>query len=324
MAAPRFQRYETAVAADAAGGGLPEFRRLTSGDIMEVNRILTGPFRPLSRTCDYSIGGIFMWTDYFDYTFSVFSDTLFIKGVTENNITDAAFSLPAGALPLKESIELLRRYCADHDGLQLKFSAVPADRIDELRSLGATLVEPLDDWADYLYSASSLATLAGKKMSKKRNHVNRFMADNPDYRLEPLGDHNIAEVLAFLDSKPTMLTKPVLADVERMQTRRVLENLKLYPMMEGAVLRTAGKGPVAAFAVGEVIGDTLYEHIEKIDHEISGAGETICHLFAAMMTARHPEIMYVNREEDTGDPGLRYAKESLHPLEKIRKFNVVM
>ncbi|MDE6378584.1 MAG: phosphatidylglycerol lysyltransferase domain-containing protein, partial [Duncaniella sp.] len=105
------------------------------------------------------------------------------------------------------------------------------------------------------------------------------------------------------------------------QVFAVLDNLDAYPF-EGAVLSTPGHG-VVAFTLGEVIGDTLYTHIEKMDHTVNGAGETINKLFAGMMSARYHELVYINREEDTGDPGLRHAKESYHPAMILRKYNVI-
>ena len=61
-----------------------------------------------------------------------------------------------------------------------------------------------------------------------------------------------------------------------------------------------------------------------MNHDVAGAGETINKLFAEMMTNRHPEIIYINRQEDVGDPGLRHAKESYHPLKLLDKYNVMM
>lgn len=116
------------------------------------------------------------------------------------------------------------------------------------------------------------------------------------------------------------LSKPALADVEREQVMHVLDNLDDYGF-EGAVLSTPADG-IVAFTLGEVKGDTLYVHIEKMNHEVAGAGETVNKLFAAMMTERHPEVLYINREEDVGDPGLRHAKESYHPAEMLDKYNV--
>jgi hypothetical protein len=38
---------------------------------------------------------------------------------------------------------------------------------------------------DYMYRTESLATLAGKKLHGKKNHCNRFEAENPDWEFVP-------------------------------------------------------------------------------------------------------------------------------------------
>ena len=275
-----------------------------------------------SRTCDFTVGGLLMWTDYFNYTYAIYNDTLYIKGVTEDDVTRPAFSLPVGRTPLQESIALLKDYCRDNGCMPLVFSAVPEMYVEPLRLLGATAVTQLDDWGDYLYDAEALATLSGKKLGKKRNHVNRFMAENPGYTFEPLTPDKVGDVMRFFHDTHLPLSKPAIADVEREQVISVLENLDRYPF-EGAVLSTPAHG-IVAFTLGEVIGDTLYVHIEKMNHEVNGAGETVNKLFAELMTGHHPEVRYINREEDVGDPGLRHAKESYHPAAILTKYNVTM
>ncbi|MCM1355172.1 MAG: phosphatidylglycerol lysyltransferase domain-containing protein [Staphylococcus sp.] len=295
---------------------LIDFKPMTLADIGRVRPLLDSA---CCRTCDFTVGGTFMWTDYFDYTYCIVNDTLFIKGVREDDLTRPAFSIPVGRMGLEESVALLRAYCG-REGCELVFSAVPEAYVAPLKALGAASVEPLDDWSDYLYDAQALATLSGKKLSKKRNHVNRFEADNPGYTFTPLTPGMIPQVKAFFEATHLPLSKPAIADIEREQVGRVLDNMDLYGF-EGAVLSTPTDG-IVAFTLGEVRGDTLYTHIEKMNHEVAGAGETVNKLFAVMMTARHPEVLYINREEDVGDPGLRYAKESYHPTEMLRKFNV--
>jgi len=43
--------------------------------------------------------------------------------------------------------------------------------------------------------------------------------------------------------------------------------------------------------------------------------------FAMQIKAKHPEMMFVNREEDTGDEGLRRAKLSYGP-DKMAERNI--
>lgn len=78
-----------------------------------------------------------------------------------------------------------------------------------------------------------------------------------------------------------------------------------------------GSAASVALTVGDVVGDTLYVHIEKASRAFEGAYEAINALFAASFG---DEVVYVNREEDLGLEGLRQAKEGYCPERMIHKF----
>ena len=296
------------------------FEPVTAADMSSVAPLLR---RSGSRSCDFTAGGIFLWIQYFGYEHCIVDDTLFLKGLSEDISRRPSFALPVGKIPLTESVDMVRAYCRRH-GLPPLFSAVPEDRLQDLVALGATEINELTDWADYIYLASDLASLTGKRYNKKRNHVHRFEADNPGCRLAPLDSASLPEAIDFFERLGIESEKadPAMAEFEREQVLDVLRNYSDYPF-EGAVLRD-GHGRIVAFTAGEVIGDTLVLHIEKMEHSISGAGETINNYFARYMLARHPGIVYINREDDSGDPGLRYAKQSYHPTMMLRKYNVLL
>lgn len=294
------------------------FKPLTVNDISWVKPFLA--HNP-SRTCDMTVGGIFLWADYFHYSAAVCNDTLFILGVTEDNTSVPAFSVPVGAMPLEQSIAILRRYCADHR-LPLTLSAVRESLLEPLHALGVTHTSELTDWADYLYDARSLATFAGKKLMKKRNHVNRFMSDHPDAIYRPLTAALIPDILAFYERQPLAEGKSETAWFDRRETIDMLHHLTQFGF-EGGVLSTPTHG-VVAFTLGELIDDTLCVHIEKMDHTVNGSGETICRSFAAQMLADHPQLRYINREDASGDPGLQKAKLAYHPIATLRKFNLTL
>ena len=295
------------------------FKPLTKADIPDIRAILE---RSGSRACDYTIGGIYMWAEYFGYRFCIVRDTLFISGACEDDMLTWGFAMPVGAMSTVESLRLLSEYCR-LKGVPMRLSAVPDDKIDAVARRDDAVINRLNDWSDYLYDIEALATLKGKKMSKKRNHVNRFKADNPGWSVEPLSPSNVAEALeayARFES-PSADDTPSCVNERRMSIE-VLRELTTYGF-EGALLRD-GTGRVVAFTAGEVIGDTLFAHIEKMDHAVSGAGETIASQFAAMMLERHPELKYENREEDCGDVGLRAAKLSWQPAMLLDKYNVLL
>lgn len=295
-----------------------EFHRVTL-DVLPL--ILPYLRRSASRTCDYSAGGIMMWVDYFNYEYAIAADTLFIKGLDENDRSREAFAVPLGSLPLTDAIDVLARYCSGRRQ-PLVLSAVPEEYIPALTMLGAADIRRLDSWADYLYNAADLASLEGHVFNKKRNHVNRFLADNPDAVLEDITEENIPEILDFIDRIDiTGKADIAMAEYEREQTRAVFAAWPRYHFV-GAALRASGR--IVAFTAGEIIGDTLILHIEKMNHEVAGAGEAINKFFAAHILAENSEIRYINREDDAGDPGLRRAKESYHPVRLLAKYDLTI
>lgn len=299
-------------------GPLPSFRKITPASMDEIWPFL---LMEKGRTTDFSYGGLLMWVETFGYEYAVFNQTLFIKGVVEDNRSMPAFSLPIGRMPIAESVRMLRTYCR-MAGITLEFSAVPEYALEEFREAGAIRTELLSDWSDYLYPAEQLATLKGKKMSKKRNHVNQFISLNPGWSVAPLTPDILHETMDFMATYDSQLDNAPMGHEE---SRLAREAIRLCASGKtryiGMVLRD-GNGRICALSVGDIKNDTLYVHIEKADRNVAGSYEMINREFAASVCSGHPEIRFINREDDSGDLGLRLAKESYHPCEMLRKYNV--
>jgi hypothetical protein len=264
-----------------------------------------------------------MWIDYFHYRYCMANDTLFIEGAAEGDLVHTAYAMPIGAMPTSDALNLLRHYCRTH-GHRLRLSAVPEDCLINIHEVDPqALITPIPDWNDYIYSAESLTSLSGNALKRKRNHVNRFLADNPTAEIQCITPSDIPTILSFLNNIAPEQHQSELALEEWHQTLNILKNWSTFSnTFYGAVLRTSVGGRIAAIAVGEVIGDMLFVHIEKSDHNIAGAGESINNLFAKQMCSLLPQIRYINREEDVGDLGIREAKLSYRPSIILKKFNV--
>lgn len=296
-----------------------EFKPISHAD-MEV--IMPYLDMEKGRTTDFSYAGILMWVDYFNYEYAIADDTLFIKGVVENDTSKPAFSLPIGKLQLKESLEKIRDYCKS-EGLTPELSAVPEYALPELEKAGISRIEPLDDWGDYLYDAEMLSTLTGKKMSKKRNHVNKFDSLYPDSHLLDMTPENVGMAIDFMEIIDAEGDLSPMAIEERRMTRKLLDMIKEGDShLNGAILMAGEE--IAAFTIGDVKHDTLFVHVEKASRSFEGSYEKINKEFAARMRTKYPEIAYINREDDSGDEGLRRAKQSYHPVEILKKYNVVL
>lgn len=293
-----------------------KFKQLTLEALPEIYPYLSGL---TGLSCDYTAGGLFMWIDYFKYKYCIYDDTLFIKGVAEDNLRRKAFSMPIGRMPLVGAVTLLKNYCNEH-GFALEFSAITDVWLDGFKELHPKEISELEQWRDYIYDIEALATLKGKKLSKKRNHCNRFAQDNPEAELQPILPHNTASVEECFKRVCIEGKQSPMAQYEREQVWKVLKHLDSYPF---EVMCLKCNDEVVAFTIGEVLNNVLHIHIEKSLREVSGAAETINRAFAAHILDKYPHVKWINRQDDAGDEGLRQAKLSYCPAFLLRKYNVV-
>ncbi len=174
--------------------------------------------------------------------------------------------------------------------------------------------------SDYVYMREKLATLSGKKLHGKRNHIHRFEENYPDWSYEPITDDNVEEC-ARMAMKWCLQN---CADEEQNWEYDKIDESKLVINairhrdalgMKGGALRAAGE--IIAITLGEPLTqDTFVIHFEKAFSNVQGAYPMINREF---VRNELEEYTYVNREEDLGDEGLRKAKLSYRPEFLIEK-----
>ena len=160
---------------------------------------------------------------------------------------------------------------------------------------------------DYIYRTEDLARLQGRKYQPKRNHINHFVTRN-DWYAEPLSKANINDCIAL--NKKWLQGREVgeMEQAEQRALHRAFDNFEALGL-RGLVLYA--NGAPAAFSYGTPINnDTFCIHIEKYDAEVQGAATMINRLMAQSL---EEEFEFVNREDDLGLEGLRFAKMSYHP-----------
>lgn len=247
---------------------------------------------------------------------------------------------------------------ARESGRLLEFCLVDEPRAQILReyfktTAGADSAEPPLLFAenrgdsDYIYSAESLATLAGNQYKKKRNHVSRFNRTYSNYEIRPLTPSNFDDALAVEKSwlKVESLGESGDSDCEctcecreaawaersEDEKSRMAEYCAIREAIEhfdelgmkGAVLYVEGK-PVGMTMASEIVPGAWDIHFEKVIDEYAenGGYAIINKLFAERLVAAGAK--FINREEDINIEGLRKAKLSYYPQTILDKTHVTV
>ena len=89
--------------------------------------------------------------------------------------------------------------------------------------------------------------------------------------------------------------------------------------LEGGVLYANGE--IMGFTMGEFASrDTFDVHFEKARVDINGAYPMVCRELTRMLIAKHPNLKYMNREDDMGLESLRTSKLSYKPEYLLKKY----
>ena len=266
------------------------------------------------RLCDFSLGGILLWRDYHKTEFALEDGALYIKV----NYPTIAFTPPRNGEHKKESYERIKEYCADIGAKPLLIVVAEELLQDILKMYPNAKTGMHRDWSDYLYNSEEITSLAGRKYSGQRNHINRFLREHEAWSFEPITEANASAVRSFIEkyAQEHIKESPTYIEGNR-KAIEVLDNMSVYNQL-GGVLYVGGE--VVGASLGETVGDTLYIHTEKADTAYHGAYPMLVNRFAGMYVTEG--INYINREEDDGDEGLRTSKLSYHPVKLLNKYRV--
>ncbi|MEG3071813.1 MAG: phosphatidylglycerol lysyltransferase domain-containing protein [Candidatus Syntrophopropionicum ammoniitolerans] len=270
------------------------------------------------RGSQHNFTNLLAWANIFQYRVARLEEHLVVKAVSLDGAP--CYLYPAGRGELKAVIEALAEDAAGR-GEEFLLAGISKENMGVLdRLFPDQFVYTEDrDSSDYIYLLEKLATLAGRKYSAKRNHINHFKRNN-SWSFEPVTLENLAECWAmsveWCEINSCMFN--VRLTDEYCAVRRCFENF-VELGLEGGLLRVSGR--VVAYTMGGKLNSDTYDiHIEKAFDDIQVTYQMINREFAALIREKHPELIYVNREEDMGQEGLRKAKRSYHPVKMEEKY----
>ena len=268
------------------------------------------------RGCEYSFANKFLWGRQ---KAAFLGNHLVFFSLFDRR---SVYPFPIGTGDLKPVLDTIIRD-AQERGIPCYITGLTKEDCCSLETLypGRFQIHPDRDSFDYIYSIEDLAELKGRKFQKKRNHLNRFLEEHPDWQVLPLNERTRAAAYCMLQSWYTNRAQmdPMMDfHLEKLALDRAFAFQKQLDM-EGIVL--VENGTVLAFAMGSRLNrDTFDIHFEKAREDIQGCYPIINREFARYLRDKYPEVKWLNREDDMGLEGLRTAKLSYNPDRLLEKY----
>lgn len=267
-----------------------------------------------SRSCERTFANVYLWSRHYSVTYAIVEGAIVFRS-TEDKLS---FAYPVGEPEaVKRALEYIIHYFEETEQ-EISFYNITEEQFEQLEAWYPQKfqIEYDRDAADYVYEQEKLDTLAGSKLSAKRNHINKFKKLYENWSYEALTEKNVEECFQM-----ALKWRNQNGCEEHEEKRReicvTLNSLRLMKelCLTGGVLRVNGE--IIAFTIGEELcDDTFVVHIEKALSEYEGAYQMINQQFVRNACA---DYKYINREEDTGSEGLRKAKMSYKPAFLVQK-----
>ena len=269
--------------------------------------------------CDLSFANMFCWQEVYHSAWAIVEGFLVIRFHIDGG-DRLGYMQPVGEGDCARIIPALREDAHAH-GQRLRIIGLTDRGREMIRQMhiGQFAFESDRALEDYVYAADDLRNLPGRRYQPKRNHINRFMAEYPDYRYEELTPDRFDECMQLEREwrrNHEGHTSELCAEQRAMQ--RAFAHFAELGMTGGCIY--VGERMVA-FTYGSAVNDHTFDtHVEKADTDYDGAFTVINCLFARHLPER---FTLINREEDLGIEGLRRAKLSYHPAVIQHKFTAI-
>lgn len=287
----------------------------------KLNKLVSYYGKRPNKTCDSVIADSLIWMDCYHIQFAVTDKAIFWLLENDGKYTSA---MPiCKEKDLQESFAVLGQYFAEilHAPLEIFLADEEAVKALELEKRPDYLVKEQDDLKDYLYDGDMLRNLTGKKLRKKKNHLNFFEREfEGRYEYITLGKEDQDRMFELLDawSDRKGEDKEYHLDYELAGIRTLISysddiGIKMAGVLVDEKLEALTIGSYNSYENMAII------HVEKANAEIRGLYQYINREF---LRREFPDVALINREDDLGQEGMRKAKLSYDPCGYARKYFV--
>lgn len=272
-------------------------------------------------SCQHSFAALYAYQQKYKTELWEQKNCLYIRQPARNEHDYESYLMPMAQLGPEEAVtDLLEFLHMRGKYLKLHTITESAKAFLDTNFPGRFLIEENPDAMEYLYKAEKLAALEGAELQDIRYCYRRFCRRfGPRAEIVPVQPGNLEELLEFqrhwlqgkkIESEYTILKQ------EQEAIERVCSNFERLGF-RGILARIDGR--IRGYALGCAISDHVFDvFFEKGDSEIKDIYRC---LVTDMVRIHASSYQYINREEDLGDAGMRYAKRSYRPDWLMKKYS---
>ncbi|MFX1397193.1 MAG: DUF2156 domain-containing protein [Promethearchaeota archaeon] len=272
---------------------------------------------------EFTFSNLFIWKNHYEYLYQgwknhllIWSNSYLKKWKRPISGRDALFFLPPiGKFPERIILEILS------ENINIEFHRVPESikgallQLKESNKLNIDIIEDRNNW-DYVYDKKELLSLTGNRLRQKRRNLQKFLSS---YKHEffLINEKNIESCkqlqIEWCDANECQSNEDL--QEEQNAIFDAFDNFQKL-LITGGALFVDDK--CIAYTIGEKLNEkTTVIHIEKAYADYEGSYQAINNFFIKNCCT---STIFVNREQDLGIQGLRYAKMSYKPHHMVKKY----
>ncbi len=282
------------------------FKRLSLAEKETYESVL---FSVPERSCEYSFANLYLWGR---------QEVAFLHGCAlffSHFGGRSVYPYPIGSGDRRAAVEAVMADARER-GIPCRIVSLTEADQQELEGWfpGRFLFHTDRDSYDYVYDIHALADLPGKKLQKKRNHVNKFLSLYPDWKVRPLDPCHLEEAMHMVNDWYQARIHADPAHNYMLENIAMVRSFRSFGALDFEGIALEAEGKIIAVTMATRLSPGVYDvHFEKAREEYEGAYAMVNRELARYLREKYPQVLYLNREDDMGLEGLRRAKLSYVP-----------
>lgn len=262
---------------------------------------------------------IMSWKFYgFDFYFHILNDEsaiiFYIKNVN-SNIFSISSSFYNKNFKYQEKINFIQEDLFKlNKNREISFDQISINMINDW-NLDNNFHE-INYVSNYIYNLETLKTFAGKKLQKKRNHLNYFLNNNKDISIKKIQDVNSNDILEYCNFHIKTYSEQFNKNELDVYNQFINCEMKKSNNFVGIVIYQNNK--IIALTLCYLRKNICEVIIEKANKEIRGLYQF---LISENLKLNNINQQYMDRQDDANSEQLAKSKMQYNPIYTIKRYS---